>query len=126
MEYPADLFIGTALNVFGLNVNGYPLSFVVWNILLAILAIYITQQTVAIWNTKKSIVTKVLFSALWLALLPNTAYLMTDARHVIGACPLDSYGRICSQNAWMSLFFFAYAAMCVIGLGIIDRLARSF
>ncbi len=111
MTYPADAFIGTALNIFGLNINGYPLSFVVWNILLAIFAIYITQLTVRCWNSKKPLIIKLLLSAVWLALLPNTAYLMTDARHIIGACSLDAYGNICSENAWMSLFFFAYAAM---------------
>jgi uncharacterized membrane protein len=109
--YPADAFIGTVLNIFGLNINGYPLSFVIWNILLAVFAIYITQITVAAWNSQKPIAIKILLSALWLALLPNTAYLMTDARHLIASCPLDSYGKICSENAWMSLFFFAYAAL---------------
>ncbi len=109
--YPADAFIGIALNIFGLNINGYPLSFVVWNILLAIITIMVARYLVQVLQSKKSLLIKSAVSAVWLALLPNTAYLMTDARHLIESCPLDSYGNICSKNAWMSLFFFAYAAM---------------
>lgn len=108
--YPADQFIGSTLNVFAWTINGYPLSFVFWNIFLAVIAVLIARYTVKLWRSGK-IWLAFVSSLLWLALLPNTAYLMTDARHVIGYCPLESYGKVCAENAWMSLFFFAYAAV---------------
>ncbi len=107
--YPADQFIGSTLNVFAWTINDYPLSFIVWNIFLAVIAVVIARYTVKLWRLGK-IWLACVSSALWLALLPNTAYLMTDARHVIGYCPLESYGKVCAENAWMALFFFAYAA----------------
>ncbi len=108
--YAPDQFIGSTLNFFNLNINGYPLSFVVWNILLAVLAVLIARYTVKLWRAKKNWLAAV-SSVVWVAILPNTAYLMTDARHVIGYCPIGSYGNVCPENAWMALFFFAYAAL---------------
>lgn len=108
--YPADAFIGTVLNVFEININGYPLSFMVWNILLAIAAVYLAGFSVRIWKSKKSLIIKSAVSAVWLAFLPNTAYLMTDARHIIGYCPIASYGNVCAENAWMTIFFFLFAS----------------
>jgi len=109
--YPADAFIGTVLNIFHITFNGYPLSFIVWNILLATLAVLAARYSVKLLENKKvSWFKKTVMFTVWLALLPNTAYLMTDIRHVIGYCPLSSYSNVCPQNAWMTLFFFLYAA----------------
>jgi len=108
--YAPDQFIGSTLNFFNLSINGYPLSFVVWNIFLAVLAVLIARYTVKLWRAQKNWLAAVL-SAVWLAFLPNTAYLMTDARHIIGYCPIGSYGNVCAENAWMVLLFFAYAAI---------------
>ncbi len=109
--YPADAFIGTVLNIFEININGYPLSFMVWNILLAFAAVYLAGLSVRTWKSKKSLIIKSTVTAVWLAFLPNTAYLMTDARHIIGYCPVSSYGNVCAQNAWMTIFFFLFAAV---------------
>lgn len=109
--YPADAFIGTVLNIFDVNINGYPLSFIIWNILLATLAIVAARWTVKLLKDKKaSWFAKALSFSVWLAFLPNTAYLMTDVRHIIGYCPFGSYSNVCAENAWMSIFFFLYAS----------------
>jgi uncharacterized membrane protein len=109
--HSADSFIGATLNILGWHINGYPFSFVIWNILLATLAVLLTRYTVALWQSGKPLYLKLALSALWLAFLPNTAYLMTDARHIIGYCPTGAYGNVCPENSWMTLFFFSYGAI---------------
>lgn len=110
-QYPVDFFIGQVLNIPGFSVNGYPLSFVIWNIALAVVAVLIGQFTARAFKKKEPFYIKFGLLIIWLALLPNTAYLMTDARHIIGYCPLGSYGNVCSANAWMTFAFFTYAAL---------------
>ncbi|MCX6792753.1 MAG: DUF1361 domain-containing protein [Candidatus Falkowbacteria bacterium] len=109
--YPADVFIGSTLNFFDLNVNGYPASFIFWNIFLAILAILAAQWAAKLLLSNKKWYIKLGSFFVWLAIFPNAAYLMTDARHVIGYCPWYSYGKVCANNAWMTLFFFAFGAI---------------
>lgn len=109
--YPADDFIGNTLNFFSLNVNGYPVSFIFWNIFLAALAILTGQWAAKMLVSAKPWYLKLVAFLIWLAIFPNAAYLMTDARHVIGYCPLFSYGKVCAYNAWMTLFFFAFGAV---------------
>lgn len=109
--YPADVFIGNTLNFFKLSINGYPVSFILWNILLAVLAILVARWSARILLSNQRWLAKLGAVLLWLALLPNAAYIMTDARHIIGYCPLYSYGKVCLDNAWMTLFFFAFGAI---------------
>lgn len=110
-DYSTDVFLGTTLNIFDFHINGYPVSFFVWNIAFAVLAILLTFWTARIWRSKKSWLIKLGAFLLWLAIFPNAAYLMTDARHIIDYCPSGSYGRVCLPNAWMTLFFCAYGAL---------------
>lgn len=111
INYPVDTFIGNVLNFSGLTINGYPLSFIIWNIVLAVVAVLVARFMLRAFRQKQAWYIKTLLSLLWLALLPNTAYLMTDARHILGYCPIGSYGNVCPHNAWMTLFFFLYAAI---------------
>lgn len=106
----ADWFIGSVSQLFG-TVNGYPLLFIIWNIFLAALTVFIGYGVAKILVTRQSKIVKIISVLIWLLFLPNAAYLMTDARHIIGYCSFDSYGRVCAENAWMTLFFFAYACL---------------
>ena len=45
----------------------------------------------------------------WLIFVPNAAYIITDIRHISGYCPIDSYLKVCPQNAWMIMFFYFYS-----------------
>jgi len=110
-SYQTDAFVGTTLNIFKLEINHYPISFIIWNIALAIVAVILANWAAKIFLSKKKWFIKLGAILVWLALLPNTAYLMTDARHIIDYCPPYSYGRVCLYNAWMTLFFFAYASV---------------
>lgn len=109
--YPADDFIGSTLNFFDLSVNGYPVSFILWNIFLAFLAVFLANWAARILLSHKKWYWKIGAFLLWLAIFPNAAYVMTDARHILGYCPLFSYGKVCDYNAWMTLFFFAFGAI---------------
>lgn len=109
--YQADVFIGTTLNFFDLAINDYPISFIIWNIGLALLAVWLGYWSAKIYSSDLAWYKKLGAVLLWLAIFPNAAYLMTDARHIIGYCPLASYGRVCAENAWMTLFFFAFGAI---------------
>lgn len=109
--HPVDFAIGNTLSSLGLEINGYSLSFVIWNIALAVIAVLFSRYTVKILESKKPWYIKSVISVVWLALLPNTAYLITDARHVINSCQLYSYGHVCDDVAWHVFFFFAYAAI---------------
>ncbi len=95
-----------------LQVNGYPLVMILWNVALAIVALWFTFRFVSLAKDKKRTPLAVAVAAfLWLIFVPNTAYMITDIRHIIGYCPASEYGRVCAENAWMSVFFFAYAAV---------------
>jgi uncharacterized membrane protein len=45
----------------------------------------------------------------WLLFIPNTAYVMSEVRHLINYCPTDSPFQVCEKNSWMILFFFTYS-----------------
>lgn len=47
---------------------------------------------------------------MWLIFVPNTAYLITDMRHITGFCP-SNYYDVCIENSWMILFFFSYSVI---------------
>lgn len=109
--HPVDFVIGNSLASLGLEVNGYSLSFIIWNILLAVIAVLFSRYAAKILESKKAWYIKSVVSVVWLALLPNTAYLISDARHIVNSCQLYSYGHICDDISWHVFFFFAYAAI---------------
>lgn len=92
------------------SVNGYALIMIAWNILLAVLAVWLAWQLARALQAKRS-VASLLIGLVWLLVLPNAAYIMTDGRHIIGYCPSDEFARVCQSHAWMTLFFFVYAAV---------------
>jgi uncharacterized membrane protein len=94
------------------QINGYPISVIAWNFFLAALAVLITYWLVNFIRLKqKNYLVIVLLSVAWILLAPNTAYILTDARHIIGFCPSYEFGNVCASNAWMVIFFFAFAAV---------------
>ena len=96
-------------------INHYQLITAVWNIFLALLPLvfYITlrsywQRTGLIKLSQKS--AAIILFILWFLFFPNTAYIMTDIRHLLDYCPLDSPDKVCVTNAWMIIVFFAYSS----------------
>lgn len=101
-----------ALN--NIAINDYQLATVVWNIFLASLPLTFYVFLKSYWRRTGLIkfyqktVAVVLF-IFWLLFFPNTAYIITDIRHLLNYCPLDSPDRVCPANAWMIIVFFAYS-----------------
>ncbi len=92
------------------QINDYPVIMIIWNVLLAVAAVALTYALVKQLHKKKN--NLYLLCGLmiaWLLVMPNAAYIMTDVRHIIGYCPPHSYGNVCVQNAWMSIFFFLFS-----------------
>ncbi|MBU0728065.1 DUF1361 domain-containing protein [Patescibacteria group bacterium] len=118
-----------------LNIHGYNLIMVPWNIFLAlipcIVAYYMTKGVgkrgwEKLGNQKIAFVLLFLF---WLFFFPNTAYLFMIVRHLVNYCDdFDKY-RVCLDGSWKVMFFFVYAAIGIptfyYALNKMEKLFRS-
>ena len=99
----------------GLAVNDYQLVTIVWNVFLVFLPLTFYLLLKSYWRRTGLIklgqktAAAVLF-IFWLLFFPNTAYIITDIRHLLNYCPLDSPNKVCAANAWMIMFFFTYSS----------------
>lgn len=108
-EYKPEIFLANT-PLWQWQINHYPVVMIFFNVLLAALAMYVTYLLVRGFQEKKRSYPKLaILGLVWLIVMPNAAYIMTDARHIIGYCPIEEYGHVCAGNAWMTVFFFAYA-----------------
>ncbi|MEI6597256.1 MAG: DUF1361 domain-containing protein, partial [bacterium] len=101
-----------ALN--NIAINHYQLVTVVWNIFLVLLPLAFYLLLKLCWRRSgfKKFYQKaaaVILFIFWLLFFPNTAYIITDVRHLLDYCPLDSPERVCPANAWMIIVFFIYS-----------------
>lgn len=97
-------------------IHGYPLLVIAWNLLLLLVPFYLVLYLKKFWQKKDSSQIKLcLITAglgfLWLLFIPNAAYIITDVRHLLNYCPVDSPERVCPQSAWLIMFFFIYASI---------------
>jgi uncharacterized membrane protein len=98
-----------------ITINNYQVVTVIWNIFLVFLPLVFYLYLKSYWhrtglikfNQKAAAVVLFLF---WLLFFPNTAYIITDVRHLLDYCPLNSPDRVCVDNAWMIIIFFAYSS----------------
>ncbi len=96
-------------------VNDYQLLTVFWNIFLALLPMVFYMLLKSYWlktgfgklNQKAAAAAIFVF---WLIFFPNSAYIITDARHLLNYCPIDSLNKVCAENAWMIMVFFTYSS----------------
>lgn len=98
-----------------LDINHYQLATIVWNIFLVLLPLGFYLLLKSHWRrtglrkfSQKA--AAVILFILWLLFFPNAAYIITDVRHLLNYCPLDSPNKVCAANAWMIMFFFTYAS----------------
>lgn len=107
-----------------ITINGYDIAAILWNIFLALIPFFICGYLIKMkkrknFKTLGSRICLFVLMFLWLIFIPNTAYIITDVRHLLDYCPLN-YDRICVDNAWMIMFFFTYGAigwfLLVLGL----------
>lgn len=114
--YSVDNFFQDDRWFFRLKVNNYQIVTILWNIGLMIVPWLAALFLYRLWRrtgfrtlAHKSLGLSVF--ALWLLFIPNTAYVMSEVRHLLDYCPADSAFQVCEQNAWMSLFFFIYSCI---------------
>ncbi|MFH0951256.1 MAG: DUF1361 domain-containing protein [bacterium] len=97
-----------------LSINDYPVVMIFWNLFLIIipwllcggLQQYWRQTKFKTWYHKLGALS---LAGLWLLFIPNTAYIITDVRHVVSACSVISDHHVCLQDAWTIAIFFTYA-----------------
>jgi uncharacterized membrane protein len=51
---------------------------------------------------------------IWLIFIPNTAYVISEVRHLLNYCPQTAAFKVCEQGAWVILFFFTYATIGLV------------
>jgi uncharacterized membrane protein len=96
-----------------MQVNGYGLYFVLWNIFLALLPCWAVFFLGEYRFLQKNRLLFALIFLFWLAMFPNTAYLFFMVRHLVDYCQDYDVYRVCQTGSWVVLFFFFYA---LIGL----------
>lgn len=112
--YSVDNFFQSNNWLYRLKINDYQIVTIFWNLALMVVPWLATLIMIKLWQETrfKRLGAKLAGLALffvWLIFIPNTAYVMTEVRHLIDYCPRDSQFQVCVPNAWMSIFFFIYA-----------------
>ena len=96
----------------GVTINDYELSLMVWNLFLLLVPWVCFLLIRSIWQSQgKPRFYKfylLVLGALWLLFLPNSAYLITEVRHLVDFCPPAEFD-VCVSQAWIVLFFFSYS-----------------
>lgn len=111
--YSVDQWFTDDRWLFRLKINNYQVVTIFWNLFLAalpflfgyLLITYWQKTGLRKWNQK---IIGVLIWLVWLLFLPNTAYVISDVRHLLDYCPRDTQFRVCEEGAWMPVFFFTY------------------
>lgn len=113
-------------------VNNYPILTIAWNIFLMIIP-FVLGLIVFYYYKKyiedkkwQYIIASVLSFGLWILFVPNTAYIITDARHLSTLCQASSNYRVCIEDAWYIPFFFTYALIGWIGYVVIIGQMKNF
>ncbi len=113
------------------SINGYPITGMIINVLLLLIPFYIVIYLTKYFNSNKlfKIHQKLIGIALgfiWLIFIPNTAYIINDARHLMNICAVNSPFRVCAENAWMIIVFFTYAAIGWLSLVYLINQMKNF
>ncbi len=116
---------------FNVYINEYPVFMVFWNLFLVIIPFLLffylkDYKKKTKFKKKGQKYFGILVFLLWLIFIPNTAYIITDMRHISYYCPFGSYLKICVNNAWMIMFFFIYAIIGWISFVYLLREMKEF
>ena len=99
-----------------LTINDYPIVMIVWNLFLVTIPWFLCGGLQQYWRATKfkawyHKLGALFLAGLWLLFIPNTAYIITDVRHVVSACSVISEHHVCLQDAWTIVVFFTYAIL---------------
>ena len=103
-----------------LEINDYNMVVFAWNIFLALIPCVIAYflqnnfryQKWGVLDSWHKVEFLILF-IIWFFFFPNTAYLMSDIRHLVNYCDHPGLYRMCKDQAYIVPIFFTYA---LIGL----------
>lgn len=112
--YSVDNFFKDDRWLYKIKINNYQLITIFWNLFLIFIPLIFALAIKRLWErtglrTLWQKALALLFWFLWLLFIPNTAYVISEVRHLLDYCPIDSPFQVCEKNAWMVLFFFTYA-----------------
>lgn len=130
-KYSLDYFCDQFAWVNILTIHDYPVLAIFWNILLLIIPFYcviILFKYKKLTGFKKPLqkIFGFLLAFVWLMFIPNSAYIISDVRHLLDYCPTHSPLRVCSQNAWMIIFFFTYASVGWVSMVYLVNQMKKF
>lgn len=113
-----------------LSINGYSVFNIVWNLFLIIFPFVLFYLFKNFWYKKevKKPLDKlwlILLFCLWLVFMPNTAYIITDVRHILDYCPVNKH-RVCLEGAWIPVFFYIYASIGWISFVLLLNQMKDF
>jgi uncharacterized membrane protein len=116
---------------FNMYINDYPVFMVFWNLFLVIIPFLLffylkDYKKKTKFKKKNQKYFSILVFLLWLIFVPNTAYIITDMRHISYYCPLGPYLKICVDSAWMIMFFFLYSIIGWISFVYLLREMKDF
>lgn len=111
-------------------INGYPIFGFFWNIFLLFIPYLLAKFLENYWDKNKfnfwwQKLIAIGFGFVWLLFIPNTAYIITDARHLIHACSLGNQYKVCAESAWLIILFFVYAIIGWIAFVFLVRQMKS-
>ena len=114
-----------------LFINEYPVLMILWNIFLLIIPFFLCLFLIKYYRRTKFKKNRQKFFAIiiwffWFLFIPNTAYVITDVRHLANACFSNSFYHICSKNAWIVMFFFVYACVGWVSFVFLLNQMRKF
>lgn len=128
----SDVFISPDTWLGRLTVNDYQVATIFWNIFLVIIPWFLGWYLINYWDkgrifkSKKNLAFVSIILFLWLLFLPNTAYLISDIRHISNYCPEDPQFWVCPSRSWMVIFFFTYGAIGWVSLVWVTNQVRSW
>ncbi len=113
--HPVQYIVNGNIWILNLTINGYYFIAILWNLLLILVPFFLCLYLNFYWRkTKFKKLYHKIYAAIiifiWLLFIPNTAYVITEVRHLLNFCPVNEFD-ICLAHAWMILFFFIYAVL---------------
>ena len=97
-----------------IQLGDYSLLIIVWNLLLLLVPFLVVLLLHRYLVFKKaggigkwSILG--IGGLIWLFFIPNSAYIITEVRHLLGYCPSEAERDVCVPYAWMIIPYFIYS-----------------
>ncbi len=113
------------------SINGYPLLTILLNIFLLIIPFLLCLLLVKYWEENKfekfyQKILALIMGIVWLVFIPNTAYVITDIRHLLNYCDSYYFFHVCIANAWMIMVFFVYACLGWVSFVVLLNQMKKF